>query len=106
MSRHERGFGGVGQRSPATALMLDERNALLAKAARFYPGMSQREIARRLRSRLVIYRNGRWRRSCAELKAPHPAEKIDAVLWMILRVKDYVPSEMTIRRALFMNHEA
>ena len=100
--KHERFVEGRGRRTPSTLLMIDERDALLVEAARFYPGLSQREIARRLRSRLLIYRNGRWRRSCAELKAPHPPEKIDAVLWAILRVKDYVPSEMTIRRAFYL----
>ena len=97
--RHER-FGGVGQRSPNTLLLLDERDQFLRAAAAHFPGLSDREIARRLRSRLLIYRNGRWRRSCAELKAPHPPEKIDAVLWAILKVRDAVPSERTIRAAL------
>ncbi len=45
MSRHER-FGSVGQRSPQTLLLIDERTALLVEAARFFPGLSQRETAR------------------------------------------------------------
>jgi hypothetical protein len=98
--RHER-FGGVGQRSPSTLLLLDERRVLLRAAAAHFPGLSHREIARRLRTALMRYRDGRWRRTCTELRPPHPPEKIDAVLWMILRVRDAVPSEMTIRRALY-----
>jgi hypothetical protein len=102
MSRHER-FSAVdrrGKRTPQTMLLLDERDRYLVEASRFYPGCRDREIARRLRTALLRYQGGRWRRTCTELRPPHPPEKIDAVLWAILKTKDYVPSEMTIRRAL------
>lgn len=90
-----------GHRSPNTLLMLDERDAkLVATARRFFSGMSHRETAHRLRSRLLIYQSGRWRRTSAELRPPHDADSLDAALWCLLRIKDHVPSEMTIRRAL------
>ena len=90
-----------GHRTPNTLLMLDERDAMLvATARRFFSGMSHRETAHRLRSRLLIYQSGRWRRTSAELRPPHDADSLDAALWCLLRIKDHVPSEMTIRRAL------
>ena len=46
-----------GRRSPKVLLELDERNAYLIEAARHFTG-SDREIARRLRSRLLIYQQG------------------------------------------------
>ena len=43
-------------------MLLDERDKLLVEAARFYPGATDREVARQLRIALVRYRAGRWRR--------------------------------------------
>jgi hypothetical protein len=98
--RHER-FGSVGQRSPQTLLLIDERDALLREAALFHPG-SQRETARRLRLALSIYRDGRWRRDRSEATCPpQHAGKLRAVCWMILKTHDHVPSVATIRRALY-----
>ena len=100
MSRHER-FGGVGQRSPSTLLQVDERDRYLVEAARFYPGPSHREIARRLRSALSISRNGRWRRDCSEATCPiQHRDKLTAILWAILKTRDALVSDRTIRRAL------
>jgi hypothetical protein len=100
MSRHER-FGGVGQRSPSTLLRIDERDALLRQAARFYPGCSDREVARRLRVALLTYQTGRWRRTRADLTCPKEhAGKLAGVLWAILKVRDFVPSERLIRAVL------
>jgi hypothetical protein len=82
-------------------LLLDERDRYLVEAARCYPGCSDREIARRLHVALSRYRDGRWRRDQSELTCPSQhAGKLTAVLWMLLRVRDHVPSEVTIRRAL------
>jgi hypothetical protein len=92
---------GRGKRSSATTLALDERDKLLIEIARrFYGGLSARETAHRLRYRLLIYRNGRWRRTSPDWMCPHEAESMDAALWCLLRIRDHVPSEMTIRRAL------
>jgi hypothetical protein len=93
---------GRGHRTPQTQLLIDERDKLLIKAAQFFPGCSDREIARQLHAALSTYRNGRWRRDRAEYTCPPQHRgKLVEVLWMILRTRDHVPSEMTIRRALF-----
>jgi hypothetical protein len=92
---------GRGRRTNHTLLLIKARDALLIEAAKFYPGMSNREIARRLRIALSTYRAGRWRRDRAEALCPMQHKgKLTAVLWMVLKVRDHVPSEMTIRRAL------
>ena len=56
---------GRGHRSPQTMLLIDKRNALLIEAARFFPGASDREAARRIRNALSIYRDGRGSRQTA-----------------------------------------
>lgn len=99
--RHER-FGGVGQRSPQTLLLIDERTALLRAASAHFPACSDREVARRLRASLVTYQNGRWRRDRIEnLCPPQHAGKLTAACWMILKTHDHAPSMATIRRALY-----
>jgi hypothetical protein len=81
-------------------LELDKRDALLIEIARrFYAGVSRRETAHRLRRRWLLYQQGRWRRTRSE-KCPHYAVSLDTALWCLLRIRDHVPSEMTIRRAL------
>jgi hypothetical protein len=92
---------GRGKRSNETLLRIDERDRYLIEAARLYPGYRDREIARRLRTALSIYRGGRFDRdrACEVCPVQHRG-KLTEVLWMILKVRDHVPSEMTIRRAL------
>ena len=96
----EKRVGGRGRRSPRLLLELDERDRYLIEAAKFFPGLSDRETARLLRSRLQIYQQGRWRRSRSEIWCPHPADRVEAVLWALLRVRDAIPSERTIRAAI------
>ena len=92
---------GRGRRTPATLLVLDERDKLLIEAAKFFPGASDREVARRLRIALSSYCGGRWQRDRSKATCPaQHAGKLTATLWMILKVRDHIPSEMTIRRAL------
>jgi hypothetical protein len=92
---------GPGCRTPQTLLLIDERDVLLRLSSGFHPGCSDREVARRLRTALLRYQTGRWRRDRSELTCPpQHAGKLIEVLWMLLRVRDHVPSEMTIRRAL------
>lgn len=92
---------GRGRRSPGTVLRLAVRDHLLREAARrFCVGMSDRAAAKMLHVALLRYRAGRWRRSCADATCPHDAGRIEGTLWMILRTRDYVPSVMTVRRAL------
>jgi hypothetical protein len=88
-------------RTPRVQLIIDERNRYLRGAARFYPGASDREVARRLRIALATYQAGRFRRDRSDLTCPVQHKgKLTAILWMILKVRDAVPSEITIRRAL------
>lgn len=92
---------GRGQRTPATLLLLDERDNLLREAAKFYPGLSQREAARLIRIALLRYRDGRWRRDRSEATYPVQHQgKLTALLYALLRRRDAVPSAMTIRRAI------
>ena len=99
--RHPLVPDGRGHRTPATLLVLDERDALLIEAAKFYPGASDREIARQLRTALSTYRNGRWRRDRSEATCPvQHRGKLTATLWAILKTKDALVSDRTIRRAL------
>ena len=92
---------GRGKRSRQTKLLISERDALLRSiVGQFYPSVSHRDAAHRLRRSWLLYQQGRWRRTCVELKPPHDAGTLDAALWRLLWIGDYVPSEMTIRRAL------
>ena len=99
--RHPLMADSRGRRSPADVLARTIRDHLLRTAAdRFCAGMKHRPAAAYLRDRLLIYRNGRWRRTRAELKPPYPAETIDALLWQLLWVRDAIPSDRTVRAAL------
>jgi hypothetical protein len=89
-----------GHRSAATLLALDKRDELLREAARFFPGCSDREIARRLRAALARYRAGRFRRDRCAASCPHAAGKLTALLWRLLKTWDAIPSERLIRSAL------
>jgi hypothetical protein len=88
-------------RTPAVQLLIDERNHLLRSAARFYPGASDREVARRLRDALALYLNGRFRRDrvLATCPAQHKG-KLTETLFLLLRTHEHVPSVATIRRIL------
>jgi hypothetical protein len=74
---------GRGRRSPKVLLVLDERNALLRTAAdRFCIGMSNRQAAAHLRTALLRYREGAWRRERADLTMPQRhANKLTGLLW-------------------------
>jgi hypothetical protein len=88
-------------RTPQTQLLIDERDTLLTEATQFYPSLSRREVARKLHAALSIYRGGRWRRDGVQATCPMQHRgKLLQTMWMILKVRDHVPSETTIRRAL------
>jgi hypothetical protein len=92
---------GRGHRLPATLSLIAERDRLLIAAAAFYAGASDREIARRLRTALRRYREGRWRRDRSEPTCPaHHAGKLTAVLWSLLKSRDSIPSERLVRLVL------
>jgi hypothetical protein len=92
---------GPGVRTRQTELLISEREKLLVEAARFYPGLSDREIAKRLQDALLIYRNGRWQRDGIEQTCPAQHRgKLVQVMWMILKTIDAIPGDRTIRGAL------
>jgi hypothetical protein len=88
-------------RTPAVRLVLDERDKLLVEAARFFPGLSQRETARQLRSALMRYRAGAWRRDRAEATCPPQHKgKLVQTLWCLLKTKDAIPGPRMITMVL------
>jgi hypothetical protein len=92
---------GRGKRSNETRLRLDERAKLLREAARFFPGASDREVARRLHEALSRYGAGAWRRERAcEVCPLRHRDKLAEMLWAIFKVYDHTPSEGTVRAAL------
>jgi hypothetical protein len=92
---------GRGRRTPQTQLLIDERDKLLTEAARFFPGASDRQIARRLRIALMRYRNGRWRRDGSEATcAVQHCGKLMQMLWCLLKTRDAIPGERTISAVL------
>jgi len=92
---------GRGHSKPAMVLTLAVRDHLLREARRrFCIGISDRQAARQLHTALTRYQAGRWRRSRVDVTCPHQGEQIDALLWTILKVRDVIPSERSIRRIL------
>src|SRR5262245_52485702 len=89
-------------RTPALRLLLDERDHLFRKAAaRFCVGMSDRQAAAMLRTALSRYRNGRWQRDRAEATCPVQHKgKLTEALWLLLKTRDAIPSERSVRAAL------
>jgi hypothetical protein len=93
---------GRGRRSNQTLLALSERDRYLRAAADCYcTGMSGRQAAKMLHTKLARFREGAWRRDRSEALCPaRHRGTIAELLWCVLKVADRVPSEMTIRRAL------
>lgn len=93
--KHPLMIDGRGKRTPRTLLEIDERDAYLMEAAKFYPGCSDCEIAGRLRSALMTYHNERWRRDRIEGTCPAQHRgKLVQTLCCLLKVRDRAPSEM------------
>ena len=93
---------GRGRRTPQTLLAIDERDRFLREAARRYcAGMSERQAAEMLRSKLLRFRAAAWRRDASEnLCPPRLRGTIGEFCWMILKVRDHVPSAGTIAASL------
>jgi hypothetical protein len=92
---------GRGRRTLQTQLQIYERDKLLVEAAKYFPGASDCEIARRLHIALVRYRNGRWRRDGSEATCPvQHCGKLMQALWCLLKTRDAIPGERTIRAVL------
>jgi hypothetical protein len=62
--------------------------------------MSDRAAVAMLHTKLARYRETAWRRDQPTATCPAQQGQVEQVMWMILKVRDRVPSEMTIHRAL------
>ena len=82
-------------------LALDERDALLVEARRFFPAASDREVAHRIRIAMLRYQTTGWQCEQTEARCPpRLAGRLDALSWAILKINDFVPSERLIRAVL------
>jgi hypothetical protein len=91
-----------GHRTTATLDAIERRNQLILEAAdRYFPGLSGRETARRLRVCLLRYQCGAWRRTRTEASCPdRHLGRLEALLWQLLKVRDHVPGDKLVRTAL------
>jgi len=94
-----------GRRPPADVLARAVRDHLLRTAAdRFCVGMSDRAAAAWLLDKLSTYRGGRWRRDKNEVQCPaRHRGTITELLWRVLKVRDAIPGDRTIRAALALD---
>jgi hypothetical protein len=93
---------GRGRRKPADVLNRAIRDHLLRTAAeRYCVGMSDRQAAAYLRSGLVRYREGAFRRDRSEARCPDRHRgKLNELFWTILTIRDAIPGDRTMRTAL------
>ncbi|MET4244604.1 hypothetical protein [Bradyrhizobium sp. RT10b] len=94
---------GAGHRTPATLLLIDERDRYLREAAaRYCIGMSNHQAADFLRGKLIRYRAAAWQREYAADRCPtRHRDKLTEILWLILKTTfDAIPSDRTVRAAL------
>jgi hypothetical protein len=91
-----------GRRPPADVLARAVRDHLLrVAAARFCVGMRDRPAASFLRTKLIRYHQGAWRRDRVEVQCPaRHRGTINELLWTILSIRDAIPCDRTIRAAL------
>ena len=94
-----------GRRPPADVLARAIRDHLLRTAAdRFCAGMKDRPAAAKLRTKMIRYCEGSWRRDRDEMQCPDRHRgSITELLWTILKIRDAVPSDRTIRAALALD---
>lgn len=94
-----------GRRPPADVLARAIRDHLLRTAAdRFCAGMKHRRAAAMLRSKLIRYREGAWRRDGVEVQCPDRHRgTVTELLWTILKIRDAVPGDRTVRAALALD---
>ena len=85
-------------RHPETLAAIARRDALIVEAAAvFFFGASINEAARRLHKALDRYACGPWRRERASDGCPpRHVGRISGHCWLILRVRDRVPSTRLI----------
>jgi hypothetical protein len=91
-----------GRRTPADILSRASRDHLLRLATeRFFAELSARAAAELLCVRLARFRAGSWRRDRSEDLCPAKHhQRLEGLLWQILRVRDAPVSSRTIRKAL------
>ena len=96
---------GRGRRPPADVLARAIRDHLLRTAAdRFCAGMKRRPAAAKLRTKLIRYREAAWQRDRVEVRCPDRHRgSVTELLWTILKIRDAVPSDRTIRAALALD---
>jgi hypothetical protein len=96
------GLRGPGRRTPDTRASLFIRDALLAEAATlFCRGASSNAAASAIYRRLALYRAGAWRRHRAEQQLPPVlVGRIEELLWHVLKARDVLPSQRSIRLAI------
>ena len=91
-----------GQRSARTRAAIAERDRLVAEAAvEFFPDQPPAAQARGLHQRWSRYAVSGWRRERA-LSAPPPMRrgKIEERLWQVMKVRDLVLTERSVRAIL------
>src|SRR6476469_647776 len=88
-----------GRRPPSDVLARTIRDYLLrTAAARFCVGMTHRPAAAFLRTKLVRYREGAWRRErIADVCPARHRGTINELLWTMLKIRDAIPCDRTIR---------
>jgi hypothetical protein len=96
---------GRGRRTPADVLGRTIRDHLLRTAAdRFCVGMSDRQAATYLRSKLALYRECAWVRERSEDRCPDRHQgTLKELLWTTLKIRDAIPGDRTIRAALALD---
>lgn len=94
-----------GRRPPSDVLARAIRDHLLRTAAdRFCTGMTDRQAAMVLRTKLVRYREGGWRRDRVEVRCPDRHRgTITELFWTVFSIRDATPSDRTIRAALALD---
>lgn len=93
---------GRGRRPPADVVARAIRDHLLrVAAARFCAGLSERQAALILRAKLIRYREAAWPsdRSLEQCPARHRGT-ISELMWTILRIRDAIPGDRSLRTAL------
>jgi hypothetical protein len=93
---------GRGRRSPGDIVARAIRDHLLRVAAsRYCVGMSDRQAAAYLRTKLARYREGAWKRDRVEERCPDRHRgKLSELLWTILTIRDAIPGDRSCRAAL------
>ncbi|WP_141686749.1 hypothetical protein [Bradyrhizobium sp. LMTR 3] len=92
---------GRGIRTPQFLAAIARRDEALRAIAQHFPGLSQREAARKVRDVVSMYANGSWRRERTAVTCPtRHLGRVTAHCFEALKARDAVPSLGTTRAAL------